>query len=508
MYAKTFGETTCGINGEEIIVEVDISNGLPAFELVGLPDTAVRESRERVRAALKNSGYKFPTTRITVNLAPADFKKDGSGLDLPIAIGILCGSGQITAEAISDKVFVGELALDGSIREVSGILPMIIKAKETGRKEIYIPPGNAAEGELVDGIEVFAPESLTQLTMHLEKTEIIAALNKRKMSIESNCVYNVDFSDVQGQVVAKRALEIAAAGGHNVRMVGAPGAGKTMLARRLPTILPPMTEEEALEVTKIYSIAGLLNRKQGLILERPFRSPHHTISHSALIGGGSIPKPGEVTLSHNGVLFLDELPEFSRMALEVLRQPLEDGFVTISRVQATLSFPATFILVSAENPCPCGFYGETDGIHECICRIGDIERYHKKISGPLLDRIDIQIHVPRLEYNEMKSDNRSECSADIRKRVIAARKLQLKRLQGTGLHCNAEMSRREIKKKCHMTPQTEQLLQKAFVTLGLSARSHDRIIKVAQTIADLEHSDVINSFHLAEAIELRTISKG
>ena len=266
MYAKTFGETTCGINGEEIIVEVDISNGLPAFELVGLPDTAVRESRERVRAALKNSGYKFPTTRITVNLAPADFKKDGSGLDLPIAIGILCGSGQITAEAISDKVFVGELALDGSIREVSGILPMIIKAKETGRKEIYIPPGNAAEGELVDGIEVFAPESLTQLTMHLEKTEIIAALNKRKMSIESNCVYNVDFSDVQGQVVAKRALEIAAAGGHNVRMVGAPGAGKTMLARRLPTILPPMTEEEALEVTKIYSIAGLLNRKQGLIL--------------------------------------------------------------------------------------------------------------------------------------------------------------------------------------------------------------------------------------------------
>lgn len=508
MYAKTFGETTCGINGEEIIVEVDISNGLPAFELVGLPDTSVRESRERVRAALKNSGYKFPMTRITVNLAPADFKKDGSGLDLPIAIGILCGSGQINAEAICDKVFVGELSLDGGIREVSGILPMIIKAKEAGRKEIFIPPGNAAEGELVDGIEVFAPESLTQLALHLEKEDMLAALSKRKMSIESNCVYNVDFSDVQGQLVAKRALEIAAAGGHNVRMVGAPGAGKTMLARRLPTILPPMTEEEALEVTKIYSIAGLLNRKQGLVLERPFRSPHHTISHSALIGGGSIPKPGEVTLSHNGVLFLDELPEFSRMALEVLRQPLEDGFVTISRVQATLTFPATFILVSAENPCPCGFYGETDGVHECSCRIGDIDRYHKKISGPLLDRIDIQIHVPRLEYNEMRADNRSECSADIRKRVISARKLQLERLQGTGLHCNAEMSRREIKKKCRMTAETEQLLQRAFVSLGLSARSHDRIIKVAQTIADLEHSDVINTFHLAEAIELRTISKG
>ena len=507
MYAKTFGETTCGINGEEIIVEVDISNGLPAFELVGLPDASVRESRERVRAALKNSGYKFPMTRITVNLAPADFKKDGSGLDLPIAIGILCGSGQINAEAISDKVFVGELALDGGIREVSGILPMIIKAKEAGRKEIFIPPGNAAEGELVDGIEVFAPESLTKLAMHLEKTEKLAALSKRKMSIESNCVYNVDFSDVQGQLVAKRALEIAAAGGHNVRMVGAPGAGKTMLARRLPTILPPMTEEEALEVTKIYSIAGLLNRKQGLILERPFRSPHHTISHSALIGGGSIPKPGEVTLSHNGVLFLDELPEFSRMALEVLRQPLEDGFVTISRVQATLTFPATFILVSAENPCPCGFFGETDGVHECSCRIGDIERYHKKISGPLLDRIDIQIHVPRLEYKEMKADNRAECSADIRKRVISARELQLERLQGTGLHCNAEMSRREIKRKCHMTLQAEQLLQKAFLALGLSARSHDRIIKVAQTIADLDGSEVIDTVHLAEAIELRTISK-
>lgn len=508
MYAKTFGETTCGINGEEIIVEVDISNGLPAFELVGLPDASVRESRERVRAALKNSGYKFPMTRITVNLAPADFKKDGSGLDLPIAIGILCGSGQINAEAISDKVFVGELALDGGIREVSGILPMIIKAKEAGRNAIFIPPGNAAEGELVDGIEVFAPESLTQLANHLEKKEILAALNKRKMSIESNCVYNVDFSDVQGQLVAKRALEIAAAGGHNVRMVGAPGAGKTMLARRLPTILPPMTEEEALEVTKIYSIAGLLNRKQGLILERPFRSPHHTISHSALIGGGSIPKPGEVTLSHNGVLFLDELPEFSRMALEVLRQPLEDGFVTISRVQATLTFPATFILVSAENPCPCGFFGETDGVHECSCRIGDIERYHKKISGPLLDRIDIQIHVPRLEYKEMKADNRAECSADIRKRVISARELQLERLQGTGLHCNAEMSRREIKRKCHITLQAEQLLQKAFLALGLSARSHDRIIKVAQTIADLDGSEVIDTVHLAEAIELRTISKG
>ena len=508
MYAKTFGETTCGINGEEIIVEVDISNGLPAFELVGLPDTAVRESRERVRAALKNSGFKFPTTRITVNLAPADLKKDGSGLDLPIAVGILCSSGQLHTDAICDKNFVGELALDGMIRGVSGILPMIIKAKEAGKKEIFIPEGNASEGELVDGISVFAPKSLEQLVKHLEGEEKLAELPKRKISVESFSSYDVDFSDVQGQYVAKRALEIAAAGGHNVRLVGAPGAGKTMLARRLPTILPPMTDDEALEVTKIYSIAGLLNRRRGLVLERPFRSPHHTISHNALIGGGSVPKPGEVTLSHNGVLFLDELPEFSRMALEVLRQPLEDGFVTISRVQASLSFPAMFILVSAENPCPCGFYGENDGVHQCTCRLGDIERYHKKISGPLLDRIDIQVHVPRLNYQDMKCTMPSESSQTIRKRVIAARELQLARLKGTKLHCNAEMGRREIRKQCHLTVQAEQLLEKYFASLGLSARSHDRIIKVAQTIADLDQKEVITGVHIAEAIELRTISQG
>lgn len=507
MYAKTYGETTLGIDGEEIIVEVDISSGLPGFEIVGLPDTSVRESKERVRAALKNSGYRFPTTRITVNLAPADFKKDGSGLDLAIAVGILCASGQLDAQTGSNKVFVGELALDGTIRNVSGILPMIIRARNEGREEIFIPSGNAGEGGLVEGVTVYAPDTFCRLASHLKGEARLEKLHKGNMSIGEENAYNVDFSDVQGQLVAKRALEIAAAGGHNVRMVGAPGAGKTMLARRLPTILPPMTEEEALEVTKIYSIAGLLNKNQGLIQERPFRSPHHTVSHNALIGGGSLPKPGEVTLSHNGVLFLDELPEFSRMALEVLRQPLEDGFVTISRVQATLSFPALFILISAENPCPCGFYGENDGVHVCGCRIGDIERYHKKISGPLLDRIDIQIHVPKLDYNDMNNTVTAECSSSIRKRVTAARSLQTERLKKSGLHCNAAMQHRAIKKICSLTPQAANLLEKAFKNLGLSARSYDRIIKVAQTIADLEGSSSIGTAHLGEAIELRMINK-
>lgn len=508
MYAKVIGETTCGIDGEEIIVEVDIANGCPAFDLVGLLDTAVRESRERVRAAVKNSGFRFPSTRITVNLAPADLKKDGSGLDLPIAVGIVCANGQLAKEALVDQCFVGELALNGEIRNVSGILPMILNAKSAGYKEIFIPWENAQEGELVEGIKVYAVRSLSEVTNHLSKVKEVLPLLNKQYRTETEMFYDVDFSDVQGQFSAKRALEIAAAGGHNVRMVGAPGAGKTMLARRLPTILPPMTEEEALEVTKIYSIAGLLNRKKGLVTERPFRSPHHTISHSALVGGGSIPRPGEVTLSNNGVLFLDELPEFSRMSLEVLRQPLEDGFVTISRVQATLSFPASFILVSAENPCPCGFLNESDGVHQCTCSIGDIERYHKKISGPLLDRIDIQIHVPRLDYKDMQISQNVESSKVIRARVVAARKRQTIRLQGTGLHCNAEMQRQNIKKYCHLTNEATNLLEKAFNRLGLSARSHDRIIKVAQTIADLDASNVITADYLAEAIQLRTISKG
>lgn len=507
MYARTWGETTRGINGEMVTVEVDVTNGMPAFEMVGLPDVAVKEARERVKAAVKNSGFRFPDTHITVNLAPADLKKDGAGLDLPIAMGVLAAKQYVT---LPDPmpVFAGELALDGSLRPVNGILPMIIRAREEGIPAIFIPSGNRAEGELVDGIAVYTADDLGQIVDHFQGRQLLQPLAKKALELERPQEELVDFADVQGQKVAKRALEIAAAGGHNVLMVGAPGAGKTMLARRLPTILPPMTEEEALEVTKIYSISGLLQGHHGIMAERPFRSPHHTVSQSALIGGGSIPRPGEVTLSHHGVLFLDELPEFSRSALEVLRQPLEDGMVTISRVQASLTYPARFILVAAQNPCPCGFWGEEDQLHQCTCRPGDIARYQKKISGPLLDRIDIQIHVPRLQYQEMKSRKRGESSAAIRQRVVAARQIQRERLKGTHLFCNASMGRREVKAYCPLSPQAEALLERYFISLGLSARSHDRIIKVARTIADLAGSREITSLHLGEAIQLRTSIQG
>lgn len=507
MYARTWGETTRGINGEMVTVEVDVTNGMPAFEMVGLPDVAVKEARERVKAAIKNSGFHFPDTHITVNLAPADLKKDGAGLDLPIALGVLAAK-QYVKLPEPMPVFAGELALDGTLRPVNGILPMILRAREEGLPAIFIPAGNATEGELVEGIEVFTVSCLGEIIEHFEGTHPLQPLAKKVLDLESPPEDLVDFADVQGQRVAKRALEIAAAGGHNVLMVGAPGAGKTMLARRLPSILPPMTEEEALEVTKIYSISGLLKSRHGIMVERPFRSPHHTVSQSALIGGGSIPRPGEVTLSHHGVLFLDELPEFSRSALEVLRQPLEDGMVTISRVQASLTYPARFILVAAQNPCPCGFWGEEDSIHQCTCRPGDIARYRKKISGPLLDRIDIQIHVPRLQYQEMKSTRKEESSAAIRQRVVAARKLQRDRLKGTHLFCNASMGRREVKAFCPMTREAECLLEKYFISLGLSARSHDRIIKVARTIADLGGSREITALHLGEAIQLRTSIQG
>ncbi len=501
MFARTYGATTFGVDGLIIDVEVDSAAGLPGFNIVGLPDTSVKESKERVRTAIRNSGIRLRQENVTINLAPAAIRKDGAGLDLPIAVGLLAAYGVIPQAMLEKSLFVAELSLEGECRSVHGILSMAIQAKAQGMTELFVARDNVNEALLVDGIHVYAMENLSQLVQFLNGGEDIEPAEAKEAEESTVGGLPDDFADVQGQYQAKRALEIAAAGGHNVLMVGVPGAGKTMLARRVSTILPVLSKEEALEVTKIYSIAGLLPRNGGLVTKRPYRSPHHTASMTAMVGGGSIPRPGEVTLAHHGVLFLDELPEFSKKTLEVLREPIEDQKITVARIHATVTYPASFMLITSLNPCPCGFLGDPD--HECSCTPAEIKRYMRRISGPLLDRIDIHIRVPRVKYEDLASKKKAESSAAIRQRVEQARQIQRKRLQPYGLFCNAQMSHAVIRKECPLGKDAQQLLAQAFEHLLLSARSYDRIIKVARTIADLAGAQDIAAMHIAEAIQLR-----
>lgn len=500
MFARTYGATTLGVDGLLIDVEVDSAAGLPGFEIVGLADALVKEAKERVRTAIRNSGIQLRQEKVTINLAPADVRKDSAGLDLPIAVGLLAAYGLVSAATLDKYLFAAELSLEGECRPIKGILSMTVKARESGFEAVFVAKANANEALLVDGIAVYPVDNLSQLVGFLTGQERLVPAKAKPVPEQDNECQD-DFADVQGQFQAKRALEIAAAGGHNVLMVGSPGAGKTMLARRMSTILPDLTTEEALEVTRIYSVAGLLPREGGLIKRRPFRSPHHTSSMTALIGGGSVPRPGEVTLAHNGVLFLDELPEFSKKTLEVLREPLEDRKITISRVHATLTFPSDFILIAAANPCPCGNF--LDEEQECTCSAGEIRQYNRKISGPLLDRIDIHIQVPRVKYDELASKKRAESSAQIRQRVVAAREIQLQRFKKYGIFCNAQMNHALLQKLCVLDEQAQAMLALAFKQKNLSARAYDRIVKVARTIADLAGAKNIEAAHVAEAIQLR-----
>ena len=505
MLAKILSSAVIGIDAYVVEVEVDIARGLPSFSTVGLPEGAVRESKERVKAAVTNSGYHFPSDRITVNLAPADIKKEGSAFDLPMALGILAATGLLEKSDYTDYVFVGELALDGMIRPIKGALSMAITARDIGVKGIFLPAENAREAAVVDGIPIFPVKTLSQVISALKGVVKVSPVPSEINHFFETPDFKLDFSDVRGQEHAKRALEIAAAGGHNLLMIGPPGSGKTMLAKRLPTILPPLRFEESLETSKIYSVMGLMPKGAGLITVRPFQSPHHTISDAGLIGGGQHPKPGQVSLAHHGVLFLDELPEFRRNVLEVLRQPMEEGMVTISRATSTVSYPANFMLVAAMNPCPCGFLGDVK--RECSCSPVQIQRYRAKVSGPLLDRIDLHLEVPAVPYRELSGVSEGESSRLILERVVAAREVQKRRFSRTKIFNNASMNSRHLKKYCPVDSESSLLLERAMDRFGLSARAHARILKISRTIADLEGVPDIQASHVAEAIQYRTLDR-